>query len=228
MREKGWIIKLWLAVLAVLLIGNLSSASVYAQDYDSNRKGSITIQLNDIETKFPNVVFVCYKIADVDENFYRVITPELEDTAVDLNALETSGDYEAAAKKLASEVGRTSVKGQKAETDESGKAVFSSLEQGIYLIVQTDKAAYGTVDPFLIGIPYTDDESKWVYDVQTKTKGEADQNEPEKPNKEENEKDGPKTGDTSNVLHHTAIMVCAGVVVIISATVWYKQRKKDK
>lgn len=227
MKRKSQAIKIWITVLAVLLMGSLSSASVYAQDYDSSRKGSITINLDDLDTEFSGVAFTCYKVADVNAgvNLLWDIAPELAAVPLDLNELETAEDYQEAANLLASEIGNTSITGQQVTTDAFGKAVFLSLEQGVYLLVQTDKASYGTVEPFLIGIPYTENGTEWVYDVQTETKGEplpAEQKQEKEVDKTE-----PKTGDNNDIAGWTVIMVCSGVAVILSATFWYKRRKKD-
>lgn len=235
MKRKSQAIRIWITVLAVLLMGSLSSASVYAQDYDSNRKGSITVNLDDLDTEFSGVAFTCYKVADVNAgvNLLWDIAPELAAVPLDLNELETAEDYQEAANLLASEIGNTSITGQHVTTDASGKAVFPSLEQGVYLLVQTDKASYGTVEPFLIGIPYMEDGSEWVYDVQTETKGEPLSEKPKQDTEKDAEKDAtekdttnPKTGDGNNLSGWMVLMVCAGVVLILSVTFWYKHKKE--
>ena len=95
MKRKSQAIRIWITVLAVLLMGSLSSASVYAQDYDSNRKGSITVNLDDLDTEFSGVAFTCYKVADVNAgvNLLWDIAPELAAVPLDLNELETAEDY---------------------------------------------------------------------------------------------------------------------------------------
>lgn len=223
MKEKGMTIKIWILVLAVWLMGSVPSASVYAQDYDSSREGSVTINLDDLGTEFSNVVFTCYKVADVDTgvNLRWVLATELEHLSLDLNALKTAGEYQDTANLLKTEVGKTSISGQQAKTDASGQAVFTALEQGVYLLVQTDTASYGTVEPFLVAIPYTENGSEWVYDVQTETKGEP------LPEEKKEEGEQPRTGDDQDIMRQTLITVCAGGIVILSATVWYKRRKKD-
>lgn len=243
MKKKSLAIKIWITVLAVLLMGSLSSAFVYAQDYDSTRKGSITIQLDDLDTEFSGVVFACYKVADadVDVNLRWGMAPELAGLPLDLNELETAEDYQDAANLLASEISGTSIAGQQVKTDASGKAVFPSLEQGVYLLVQADTASYGTVEPFLIGIPYMEDGSEWVYDVQTETKGEPLSEKPKQDTEKDEEKDAeknaekdatekdttkPKTGDGNNLSGWMVLMVCAGVVLILSVTFWYKHKKE--
>ena len=43
---------------------------------------------------------------------------------------------------------------------------FTGLEEGMYLVVQSDNSSKVTVSPMLISIPFADSEQGWLYEVQ--------------------------------------------------------------
>lgn len=176
MNRKGKGIAAAAVMAVILLMQWLLVFPVSAQEYSGSRKGSITIQLDNLGTRFAGVAFSCYHIADVKQDTAELqweLIPELEDVSVKFDQLKTAQDYQNAASLLKTKVAEKSLQGMQGTVNEAGRLVFSSLDQGVYLLVQTKIADYGTVEPFLIAIPYMENGSEWIYDVKTETKGEA-------------------------------------------------------
>ena len=66
MKKKRSLIKRILVCLfAIITFAQILPVNVYANEYESDRLGSITIQLNDIETSLYRVEFECYRVARV-------------------------------------------------------------------------------------------------------------------------------------------------------------------
>ncbi|MCD7746561.1 MAG: hypothetical protein LUI13_14990 [Lachnospiraceae bacterium] len=92
----------------------------------------------------------------------------------------TASESSEAAEALAALVGENgSSEGKTATTDSEGKAVFSGLEAGMYLIFQEESAnaAYGVdaIMTMLISVPYpqtASDGNSWIYAVETYPKTE--------------------------------------------------------
>lgn len=163
----------------ILLIGALLSmlliftCSVLAEA----PKGSICVQLDKIGTPLEGVRLFCYQVGDpVKEN--DVITgwealEEYSSLNLNLNEMGDAQKHKETAEKLEAYVNQKELPPfLKGETDEAGKLCFENLEEGMYLLVQkSGRSVYGTIQPFLINIPYTED-GIFLYNVETQTKGE--------------------------------------------------------
>lgn len=245
-RKKNKIYSIGI-LMAVLLIGWMSSASVFAQNYADNKKGSITLILEDIETAFSGTSISCYLVANPERGdvLQWKWIEDLRGVVVDFDQLKTAEDYNNAAKTLAAKVKEIGLAGQKAQFDESGQVVFASLEQGVYLLVQEDVGEYGIVKPFLVAIPYVENGSEWVYDVKTRTKGikkesvssespTTEKGKKERTNTEIKAKTGvragssTKTGDSNWIEFYMFLLVLAGSGVIIIDIIWYKKKKEER
>lgn len=239
MNDKNKIIQLLTAAVLLLSSLFLSSGSVFAQEYDPQQQGSISIALDDIDTDLANVVFNCYKVADPADGMQLIWVPAdgFEGLASDFFDLETAEDMQKAARVLEEMTASANLSGSQVKTDSAGKAVFEALDQGVYLITQKDTANYGIVEPFLVFLPYTLEGTQWVYDVSAQVKGEAI--EPEStptPTPEEEEEDVPpkkpsenqpaETGDSSNVIFMIWLAVAAGGICFM-AGIKLLTRKRD-
>lgn len=159
---------------AWLLLPILFPAAVRAEAYDPDKKGSITIQLQDLGTPMEGVAFCCYQVGrqgnDVQLSWEPVT--ELQGSGVDFNALKNAGDLQAASLKLKNEVVEKGMAGMEASTDATGNVRFTDLEQGMYLLVQTTTAQYGQCEPFLAAVPSSGEGVLWIYDVEADAKGQ--------------------------------------------------------
>ena len=175
MKKKHSLIKRILVCLfAVIAFAQTLPIDVHANEYDPDRKGSITIQLNDIETSLYRVEFACYRVARVASgNVMKFnLLEDYRDCEVSINSLYTAKDYRNAIDLLTTYIDENELKGEKKKTDKEGILKFEDLKHGIYLIVQIDPNNYGLVDSFLVQIPYTQSGSEWIYDVEVLAKGE--------------------------------------------------------
>lgn len=161
-------------VAALLLLVVLIPATARADAYDPDKSCSITIQLQDLGTPMRGVKFRCYQVGKLAEGpqVKWELVPELSGLSLDLNKLETASDLKDAAEQLKKEVADKDLTGQEAVTDATGKAQFTNLNHGIYLVVQVSTAQYGMCEPFLASVPYTDENSMWNYDLEAMVKGQ--------------------------------------------------------
>lgn len=221
-----------LAMIFILGVGICIPA--HADSYDAERTGSISVRLNDIETKLSGVEFCCYQVAELSEENEVAweLLPEFEDAGIDINQLETAEDYRNAAEKLAELSEKSHGQAIKKVTNEEGTVVFRNLLQGIYLIDQTDEAQYGVVAPVLIAVPYADSDNGWEYDVAVEGKGEhfPATDTLEEPLKNTEEKESAnilkqiQTGDNSRVGICCLVIGIAGLTIVTAAA----RRRKGK
>lgn len=148
------------------------------QSYDSDKKGSIQVCLDDIGTDRSLVSLYCYKVGSpkLYENNLEgwTVQETFESLNLDFNHLGDTEVHRESARKLVAfieENGKIRPV-QTGVTDKNGECIFSALPQGVYLIVQKDSFDdYGTTEPFLMTVPYIEDDMV-IYDVVTQTKGE--------------------------------------------------------
>lgn len=175
MKKNGDIRK-WLSVIGLFsflfLFMNVQQVYATAQ-YMPGKDVSITLQLADIGTKREGTTFSVYQIGEVTAgtNLSYTLTSAFADTGIDLEEIRMSGKQREAVEILAASLPVTAEGQETAGAD--GVVRFSGLEQGAYLVYQTDQASYGRVTPFLVFLPYTDETgSEWLYDISVETKAE--------------------------------------------------------
>lgn len=152
----------------------LFAESVWADDYQPGKKGSITIRLNDIGSYKGNVEFDVYQVGKPagENNLQWKLTEKFAGCKVNLNELNTAEAQKEAANILEKAVASQTVDFT-GKTDKQGVLLFPNLEQGVYLLRQTEKGSYGTVESFLAAIPYMIDGEIWIYDVPVSPKAES-------------------------------------------------------
>lgn len=217
---KKLIEKIFCAGVITAAITGMSFVSAEAENYDPDAAGNITVQLDEIGTPCDGVVLECYHVADVEENdgaVQFVLVPELTDEQIDLNHLETASDHKEAAEYLEAAVEKHNLSSKTGQSDTKGIIRFTGLEQGVYLLVQSDHADYGQIETFLIAIPYTSDGNSWTYDVVTETKGELIEPIPTPtPVPTPTPEPSPSTGvRNSPAPYLAAAAVCGGLLVIL-------------
>ena len=162
--------------ISAALLYVAAGSFVYAEESNStNEEAGITIELQDIGTDFTGVKFSCWKIGDMDVNADTVyVLSDLLDSDIDLNALPTGTveDNRNAAKQLSTLVEDSGISPLHATSNKEGMVYFENLETGVYLIIQEDSAKYGTMDPYIVSVPYSEDGMTYVYDVITSPKAE--------------------------------------------------------
>lgn len=208
-------------VTALVVLAVLAPAAALADAYDHDQQTGITIQLQDIGSPMGNVPFRCYQVGQLSDgaNVEWEPVPALKDVGVDLNALDTARDLQQAAQLLAQKAPEAGVAAREATTDTAGKARFTGLEQGVYLLVQADTAQYGTCAPFLIAVPYSEDGS-WVYHAEAAVKGES------LPPPTQQPPPSPQTGDQSNPVLWAVLAVVA--IVGLAAMLVYRRVRSNR
>ena len=175
---------LTLLAVAAMAVGLLMPAQIKAADsYNKDKKGSITINLDDVKqgdsiTNKANVSISIYQVASISHDGVNIsfdIVSSLKSTGVDVNDITTSDKNLNSAKKLTTVIDNSGISSVTKKTDSNGKVSFTDLAQGMYLVEEKDSASYGMFSPFLVAIPYMEDGQNWIYDVETYTKGVSNQ-----------------------------------------------------
>ena len=171
-------------VIVAVMICTLSITAFAHEIPDATRKGSITVTLKDGNTAISGGTLTLYKVGNVTEddgNYSFEIMEEYKASGVTFESLGTEQavhDLAEYAKKYA-----TSKKTEK--VDGNGKAIFSDLEIGLYLIAQDEPAeGYLAVNPFLVTVPMVEGES-YIYDVDASPKVLPPEKAPETTTQEE-------------------------------------------
>lgn len=154
-----------LLALAVLAVWAVPALAVTSADVDLSKKGSITVTLRDSKTDaaVAGGRLTLYQVASVKKqnaNLNFVYTNGFEDCGVvlgDLSESDLAAELEAK---------RTSAsKGQTVTVDSDGKAEFTGLPLGLYLVVQsTASTGYEKINPFIVSVPYLEGD-RYLYDV---------------------------------------------------------------
>ena len=149
-------------------------------------------------------------------------------TSIDFTSLENSDAVDGAAKSLAAVVGNTA--DATTTTDESGKASFSGLEVGVYLITAEDTDTYDTISPSLLAIPtWNENEGDMIYDVSVEPKHTP---KPDTSSPEKSSSGSSKTAPQTNVEDHTKEYITIGSIcfagAVAAATVTVVKKKKNK
>lgn len=160
-------------LLAVLLLVAMPLTAV-ADNVDMTKTGSITVQLRDVvETDKPiGGTIRLHKVGDasiVDNNLTFTVTSAFAPSGVSLENVNAAG----LADTLAAYADANSVPGTLVTADSTGKAVFSGLPVGLYLVSQKNAVSgYYKMSPFLVSLPMTVN-SSWDYDIEAAPKVES-------------------------------------------------------
>ncbi|MBO7253587.1 MAG: Cna B-type domain-containing protein [Oscillospiraceae bacterium] len=154
--------------LIVLLLAVLP-LKVMAQQFDYNRKGSISVTLAANDSKLPmaGAEFSVYYVATVgintDGNLNYIYTGDFAPSGISLDDPDL-------VQKLNAFVSTTNITAKKMVTDSQGMATCSNLALGMYFVKQTgDVKGFATCAPFLVTVPMQTD-SGYQYDVNASPK----------------------------------------------------------
>lgn len=230
-----------LVALLVLSVFFSPTRPVQAESYDPGKLGSIRISLTDLGTDREDVLFELYKVGTLkaDSDYQWELDEALAGTGVDLNSLDTTEKTMEATQTLADAVEDSGLKALRETTDSEGKAEFTGLTQGKYLLVQPGDD-YGTVSPSLVTVPYWEEE--WIYDVEVTPKATAPGEEPGRPTGPTNRPTSPnlstkrntqdtirrssvKTGDENLPIVWAGLLAAAGAAAVIAGRRKMEKRK---
>jgi LPXTG-motif cell wall-anchored protein len=175
-RKQG---KIFRSLLAVLMLTAMLVTSVlqpvFAGDYVAGKTGNLTLTVQQADeegtqTPLKDVGLTIYKVGSVnfDGNVHFVLDEALAAAAINFDSITTADGWYDAAEKLAAMIvsGSVDVWGMSKSSDAEGNMTFAKLDEGMYLVVQTDGNSSVMVSPMLISVPFADQEQGWIYDVQ--------------------------------------------------------------
>ncbi len=213
-------------LFAVVLFGT----AVFADDYVEDRKGSISLTLQQTDEDgnaayFKDITMTLYKIGSVRYDTGAVFfdfDSSFSGAGIDISDTRTASEWIDAAKKLSDMVSSQKISGETKVSDENGKISYTDLAQGIYLLVQTKADDTVTISPMLLTVPFMED-GTWVYDIasypklSTKTKPTVTPAPTVTPNKPVN------TGDNSMIILWSEIFIGAVAAMLITVYVFRKR-----
>lgn len=144
-------------LLAVLLLCALPLTANAHEMPDQSRKGTITVEMKYDGEAITGGTLTAYRVGQIQENDGNFSFAKTSD-------METfSGDYTDISSVKLAEDAAAFVREQDIRTyatagNIEGKASFSNLELGLYLIIQTEPSdGYEPLKPFLVSVPMNED-----------------------------------------------------------------------
>ena len=158
-----------ISVFLIVWVLFMMPMTAFAQSFDANRLGSVSVTLMDQDGKTPIVgaELSLYYVATVSlnskNNLSYTFTHAFEDCGCAL-------DDPARSVKLDAFVKENSVATEKLVTDAHGKGTFTNLPLGLYFVQQTNTVAgYAPCTSFLVTVPNHNADG-YVYDVNASPK----------------------------------------------------------
>ena len=157
-------------IIIVILL--TSSYTVFAEEFDQSKTGSISVTLIDKKQQEPivgaelSVYFVSTVVMDADGNLIYDYTEDFKEfgTAIDDTTLVT---------KLDAFVSQHHVPSIKITTNNEGTAFCGELPLGLYFVKQTGAVeGFAPCTPFIVTVPNETDDG-YVYDVNASPKTEV-------------------------------------------------------
>lgn len=210
-------------LLAVLLLCALP-VTVYAHEVpDETRKGSITVDMKYDGQAVTGGTLKAYQVGRIQQengNYRFVKTPAMADFSGnfdDISAPKLAEDIAAFVQEHQLELCAVS-------ENRDGTAVFSNLELGLYLIVQTKSSdGYEPLKPFLVSVPMRED-GHYVYQVNADGKFQLHQEpQPTTPTKPAD----PTLPDTGQLNWPIPVLVVLGLILFSLGWVLRFGKKKD-
>lgn len=156
--------KLLALLLTCVLICALSVTAFAKETPDLGKTGSLSLTMLYQGKAVSGGTVTAYRVGDVavnNGNYSFVLSTEFAESEADLSNLSAAG----LAQTLADYAEKQKLTGTSAAIGNDGKAEFSGIKLGLYLIVQTKAASgYEKALPFLVSVPMYVDGS-YVYDV---------------------------------------------------------------
>lgn len=165
-------------LLALCLLCPAFPALAY-EAIDTDRETALTVYFGKDGVHFSGAEFQLYRVADVSPSAQFTLTGDFARYPVSLEKLDSAG-WRALAQTLDAYAARDKLTPlQTAITGKNGRAEFSSLTTGLYLVTGQRYRAQGytyTPQPFLIALPSLTDENSWKYTMAVSCKYDSDSN----------------------------------------------------
>ena len=159
-----------IALLLALCLLCMASVTAYAHEVpDENQKGTITVKMEYDGKAVAGGTLTAYRVGQIQESDGNYAFAKTDAMAAFAGSYAdiTSADL---AESVAAFVAENKVPAYSTAKNQNGKAVFSDLELGLYLIVQTEASeGYEPLKPFLISVPMNEG-GHYVYEVSAEGK----------------------------------------------------------
>ena len=213
-----------LLALLFLLALPLSAAAHAVPDESRNGHCSITVSMTYKEKAVRGGKLALYKVGDVAENNGNYSFVPVKEIQADIPEFGDIQSPELAGKLAKLEKKLTPVTADPVTVGKDGKATFSDLTFGLYLVVQkTAASGYGKTKPFLVSLPYLY-EGEYQYDVASQPKTDLEREvKPTAPPSSGG--GGGKLPQTGQLWWPVPVLACAGLGCI---AVGLLRRREDR
>lgn len=225
--------------IAALLLTSLflcsMSVTAYANEIpDESRKGTITVEMAYDGKSITGGTLTLYRVGRVQEddgNYRFVKTSDMKDFSGDYNNIGSAK----LAEDVAAFVSEHGISAYAAAENTEGKTVFTNMELGLYLLVQTEASdGYKPLQPFLISVPMKED-GHYVYEVNAAGKFEPhpdNPDNPDNPNNPDNPTDSQKPSEpllpqTGQLNWPIPLLAALGLGLFAAGWLLYFRRKKN-
>lgn len=217
-----------LSFLAAALLLACLPLNAFAHEVpDMDKQGSIEITMRYGDKAVSGGTLTATKVGEVaqDDGNYFFVRLDGE-PLTDITSPDAPGKMETFSK----EYGKNhSLSTQDATVGKDGKATFSNLELGLYLITQkTPAPGYNKICSFLVSVPYNDN-GHYVYDVDINAKSELEREETPKPTKPEKPTTptNPKLPQTGQLTWPIPVLAAAGLLLMVVGFVLRRGKKHE-
>lgn len=161
-------------LLCILLLCSLHITTVSALAQDENKKGTITVEMKYSGEAISGGTLTVYRVGEATEENgkYKFHKSEaIRDFDVDFDLDDSGINDPELADAIAAFVETNHLSAYADAENQAGKAVFTDLDLGLYLIMQTKTAdGYEPLKPFLVAVPMEEDgQYTWAVIAQGKT-----------------------------------------------------------
>lgn len=153
----------------------MASVTAYAHEVpDESRKGTITVEMEYEGQAVTGGTLTVYRVGEIQEsdgNYSFGKTDAMKNLAGSYEDIESA----ALAESIAAFVEKEQISAYATTKNQNGKAVFSDVELGLYLIVQSEASeGYEALNPFLIAVPMNEG-GHYVYEITAEGKFQLQQ-----------------------------------------------------
>ena len=195
---------------------------------------SITVILENDGKAVADVAFKIYYVAEITDSSNYSLTDDFKNSGVDFKGYnrDNGSDY---AIKLKAYAEKNNIKPVSEKvTDVNGKAVFSSLYDGVYLVVGED-FKNGKVTPFIAELPLRDESGTLIYNITARPKSEIinPEDKTEKTTEiittkyDEDNNNGEKLPQTGQLWWPVCPLIAVGLLFIIFGII-YRRREENE
>lgn len=219
-------------LIVLYIVCAVSMTALAAEDtavLDSPLRGSIEVDLVSLDSGETIVggTLTLYQVAKaevLEGEIKFTYTDEFAQCGMTLTAEEKSeSEKKALAEALEAYVEQNNITGQSAAVDESGRAAWTDLEHGLYLVVQTSQSeGYAPIQTFLVSVPESVD-GAYIYEINAKPKtGTTDTPDDPTTDNKKTVSSGSKLPQTGQLWWPVPVLAVVGILCVFAG--WYRKK----